>query len=168
MENYYAAAVGIDLGTTNSCVGVWQHDRVVIIANEHGNRTTPSCVAFTDTDHLVGDSAMNQAALNPSNTIFDRFLKQLDVQQKVVKEFIKFKSTGQANINGMMPTNYGVLSPFFHCFGPSRPNLPKKMRAIFRIPGRQIKAKSQDSQMKLIEQHCMDMKTHIGRFYSET
>lgn len=71
MEIDDATAVGIDLGTTYSCVGVWRHDRVEIIANEHGNRTTPSCVAFTDTDHLVGDAAMNQAALNPINTIFD-------------------------------------------------------------------------------------------------
>jgi len=64
-------SVGIDLGTTYSCVGVWQHDRVEIIANETGNRTTPSYVAFTDTERLVGDSAENQAAMNPINTVFD-------------------------------------------------------------------------------------------------
>jgi heat shock protein 1/8 len=63
--------IGIDLGTTYSCVGVWQNDRVEIIASESGNRTVPSMVSFTDTERLIGDSAKGAAAQNPRATVFD-------------------------------------------------------------------------------------------------
>lgn len=79
-------AVGIDLGTTYSCVAVWQHDRVEIIVNDQGNRVTPSIVAFTPSERLVGDGAKYQVATNPHNTVFDvkrligRRFSDLDVQ----------------------------------------------------------------------------------------
>jgi L1 cell adhesion molecule like protein len=75
-KKYEGCAVGIDLGTTYSCVAVWldDHNRVEIIHNDQGNRTTPSVVAFTPDQRLIGDAAMNQAASNPQNTVFGKFL----------------------------------------------------------------------------------------------
>ena len=66
-------AIGIDLGTTYSCVAAWQHNRIEIIANDQGNRTTPSCVAFTENGRLIGEAAKNQVANVPNNTVFGQF-----------------------------------------------------------------------------------------------
>ncbi len=65
------AIIGIDLGTTYSCVAIWDNGKPEILSNDQGNRTTPSMVAFSDTERLLGDAAKNQAAVNPTNTIFD-------------------------------------------------------------------------------------------------
>ena len=66
-------AIGIDLGTTYSCVAAWHHNRIETIANDQGNRTTPSYVAFTDIECLVGEAAKNQVASAPTNTVFGWF-----------------------------------------------------------------------------------------------
>jgi L1 cell adhesion molecule like protein len=73
-KKFEGRAVGIDLGTTYSCVGVWleEKNRVEIIYNDQGNKTTPSIVAFTDHRRFIGEAAKNQAATNPQNTVFGK------------------------------------------------------------------------------------------------
>ena len=83
-------AFGLDLGTTYSCAAVWQNDRAEIVANDMGNRTTPSWVAFTDTERLIGDAAKNQAAMNTKNTVYDaKRLIGRDYDSKDVQEELR-------------------------------------------------------------------------------
>ncbi len=101
---------GLDLGTTYSCIGIFQNDRVEIIANSQGNRTSPSYVAFTDTQKLVGDAAKQQSSSNPENTIYD--IKRLigrKMTDKSVIEDIKtfpFKVISDKNNNPLVQVQY--------------------------------------------------------------
>ena len=87
-------AIGIDLGTTYSCVAVWRNNTAEIIPNDQGNRTTPSYVAFTDAnERLVGDAALNQAIRNPTTSIFGKFFVFVsisDARRIHVNSFLSF------------------------------------------------------------------------------
>jgi len=100
-QGEHGTVIGIDLGTTYSCVGIFKKGRVEIIANDLGNRITPSYVAFTDTERLIGEAAKNQAALNPENTLFD--IKRLigrDFNDHTVQSDAKLLPFKLVNKNG--------------------------------------------------------------------
>lgn len=104
------AILSCDLGTTYSCASLWLHDRVEIIPNDQGNRTTPSMVAFTDTERLVGDAAKNQASANPKNTIYDaKRLIGRKFSDKIVQEDMKhwpFTVVSDKNDNPLIEVEY--------------------------------------------------------------
>ena len=111
-------AIGIDLGTTYSCVGVWQNGRVEIIANDQGNRITPSYVAFTDNERLIGDSAKNQAAMNPKNTVYDaKRLIGRKYTDKIIQEDLKlwpFVVKADSNDKPQIEVEYNGETKSFH------------------------------------------------------
>ena len=109
--------IGIDLGTTYSCVGIYKNGKVEIIANDQGNRITPSYVAFTENgERLVGDAAKNQATINPENTVFD--VKRLigrDYSDKSVqadKKLMPYKIVSSDNKPFVEITSNGKVSKF--------------------------------------------------------
>ena len=109
MSNVTGESVGIDLGTTYSCVGVWQNDRVEIIANDQGNRITPSYVSFTDEERLIGEAAKNQATVSPTQTLFD--VKRTGVDIRVLRNERYINYCHQTKIDRIIDRRHNLLSP---------------------------------------------------------
>ncbi|CAD8155997.1 unnamed protein product [Paramecium octaurelia] len=107
---YSSSVIGIDLGTTYSCVGICIDGSIEIILNDQGNRITPSCVAFTDTERLIGDAAKNQAYRNPQNTVFDvKRLVGRQYSEYIVQQDIKlwpFKVEASVDDKPMIVVKY--------------------------------------------------------------
>ncbi|XP_050911729.1 heat shock cognate 70 kDa protein isoform X2 [Lathyrus oleraceus] len=103
-------AIGIDLGTTYSCVAVWRHDEIEIIVNDQGNRITPSYVAFTDSQRMIGDPAFNMVTCNPTNIVFDaKRLIGRKFSDHIVQSDMKlwpFKVIADLNDKPMIVVNY--------------------------------------------------------------
>jgi heat shock protein 1/8 len=118
MSKATGTCIGIDLGTTYSCVGVWQSDRVEIITNDQGNRTTPSYVAFNESERLIGDAAKNQTARNPTNTVFDaKRLIGRKIDDPIVQKDIKlwpFKVEGGPDGKPLIVVQYQGTTKKFH------------------------------------------------------
>tara|TARA_B100001540_G_scaffold91798_1_gene82960 strand:- start:1533 stop:3401 length:1869 start_codon:yes stop_codon:yes gene_type:complete len=126
-------AIGIDLGTTYSCVGVWQSDRVEIIPNDQGNRTTPSYVAFTDNERLIGDAAKNQTAMNPKNTVFDaKRLIGRKFSEKKVQEDLKDWSYEVVQGSGDKP----MINVEFH--GEKKQFAPEEISSMVLVKMKEI------------------------------
>ncbi|KAJ1472371.1 molecular chaperones GRP78/BiP/KAR2, HSP70 superfamily [Baffinella frigidus] len=117
-EGTVDTTIGIDLGTTYSCVGVYKNGKVEIIANDQGNRITPSWVAFTDDERLVGDAAKNQGIMNPENTIFDvkrligrKFTDTTVVHDKKLLPYELVNSAGKPYIQVLFKGEKKTYSP---------------------------------------------------------
>ena len=122
----------------SSCVGVWQNDRVEIIANDQGNRTTPSYVAFTDSERLIGDAAKNQVAMNPHNTVFDakRLIgrKFEDAEVQADMKHFPFKVINKAGKPYIEVEYRGETKQFVSLYSHLAPNSIRYLTDFFAVP----------------------------------
>ena len=136
-------AMGIDLGTTYSCVGVWQNGRVEIVANDQGNRTTPSYVAFSGNERMIGDAAKNQASMNPKNTVYDaKRLIGRKFADKIVQDDVKlwpFTVKADATDKPLIEVDYMDAKKSFHAEEVSAMVLQKMKETAEAFVGREVK-----------------------------